>query len=120
LINGLWERTTVTYVALQLAYWMGFSKVILIGVDHNFVTKGEAHKAIASTGDDPNHFTGGYFGKGFKWNLPDLETSELAYRMADYAYHRADREIVDCTVGGKCPIFRKSTLEVELGVGAAE
>ena len=78
----LWEGATVTYVALQLAYHMGFEKVILIGVDHNFVTKGDANKTITSQGDDPNHFAPNYFGKGFKWQLPDLETSERAYRMA--------------------------------------
>ena len=113
-IAGVWEGATVTYVAMQLAYWMGFRKVILIGVDHSFVTKGEPHKAVVSEGDDPNHFCGEYFGKGFRWQLPDLATSELAYRMADFCFHAVGREIVDCTVGGKCPVFRKGDLAEEL------
>ena len=37
----LWEGATVTYVALQLAFYLGFETVILIGVDHNFVTQGK-------------------------------------------------------------------------------
>ncbi|HVM71719.1 MAG TPA: 6-hydroxymethylpterin diphosphokinase MptE-like protein [Anaerolineales bacterium] len=103
----LWEGATVTYVALQLAYHMGFEKVILIGVDHNFVTKGDANKTITSQGDDPNHFAPNYFGKGFKWQLPDLETSERAYRMAKSAYAAAGRAVLDATVAGKLTVFPK-------------
>jgi hypothetical protein len=103
----LWEGATVTYVALQLAYHMGFEKVILIGVDHNFVTKGDANKTITSQGDDPNHFAPNYFGKGFKWQLPDLETSERAYRMAKAAYEADGREVLDATIGGKLMVFPK-------------
>ncbi|MBM3138587.1 MAG: DUF115 domain-containing protein, partial [Chloroflexi bacterium] len=65
----LWEGATVTYVSLQLAYYFGFSKVILIGVDHSFATKGEPNTTITSQGDDPNHFHPKYFGKGFRWQL---------------------------------------------------
>jgi hypothetical protein len=103
----LWEGATVTYVALQLAYHMGFGKVILIGVDHNFVTKGDANKTITSQGDDPNHFAPNYFGKGFKWQLPDLETSERAYRLAKVAYEADGREVLDATIGGKLMVFPK-------------
>jgi hypothetical protein len=35
---------TVTFVALQIAYYMGFSEVILIGVDHNFADTGTPNK----------------------------------------------------------------------------
>jgi hypothetical protein len=86
---------------------MGFEQVILIGVDHNFVTKGDANKTVTSQGDDPNHFAPNYFGKGFKWQLPDLETSERAYRMARAAYEDDAREVLDATVGGKLTVFPK-------------
>ncbi len=104
----LFEGFTVTYVCLQLAYFMGFSKAILIGVDHNFVTQGPANAVVTSEGDDPNHFAANYFGKGFRWQLPDLEGSERAYRMAKTAYEQDGREIVDATVGGKLRIFPKA------------
>jgi 6-hydroxymethylpterin diphosphokinase MptE-like len=104
---ALWEGATVTYVALQLAYLMGFRQVILIGVDHSFATKGPAHQLVTSEGDDPNHFDPSYFGKGFRWQLPDLETSEIAYRMARRAFEADDREVLDATVGGKLQVFPK-------------
>ena len=103
----LWEGATVTYVALQLAFHMGFQQVILIGVDHHFTTQGTANMTIVSDGDDPNHFSPGYFGKGFRWQLPDLQTSEAAYTMARNAFVRSGREVLDATVGGRLTIFPK-------------
>lgn len=111
LTKRLWESATVTYVALQAAYYLGFSTVILIGVDHNFETKGKPNTTIVSQGDDPNHFSPHYFGKGFRWQLPDLETSELGYRMAKEAFESAGRQVLDATVGGKLTIFPKIDYE---------
>jgi hypothetical protein len=103
--NRVWEGATVTNLALQLAFHMGIEKSILIGVDHNFASKGDANKAIVSEGDDHNHFLPNYFGKGVKWQLPDLDTSEIGYTFAREAYHRAGREVLDATVGGKLTVF---------------
>lgn len=105
--RSLWEGATVTYVAVQIAYYMGFHQVILVGVDHSFATKGKPHSEIVSTGDDPNHFAPNYFGKGFRWQLPDLETSERAYRLAKRYFEQDGREILDATVGGKLEVFPK-------------
>jgi hypothetical protein len=103
----LWEGATVTYVALQLAFHLGFQQVILVGVDHQFATQGEANKTVVSDGDDPNHFSPGYFGRGFRWQLPDLATSEIAYTMAREAFANAGREVLDATVGGHLRVFPK-------------
>lgn len=103
----LWEGATVTYVALQTAFYLGFSEVILIGVDHSFATKGKPNTTIVSQGDDPNHFNPSYFGKGFRWQLPDLDTSEVGYAMARQAYEQDGRRVLDATVGGKLTIFPK-------------
>jgi hypothetical protein len=86
---------------------MGFKEIILVGVDHNFVTRGPANKAIISGGDDPNHFSPDYFGKGYKWQLPDLEGSERSYRLARTAFEQAGRKVLDATVDGKLMVFPK-------------
>jgi hypothetical protein len=109
--NGAWEGGTVTFVAMQLAYHLGFEQAVLIGVDHSFATQGPPNKAVTSTGDDPNHFDPSYFGKGYRWQLPDLETSEYAYRLARRQFEAAGREIVDATVAGKLTVFRKVRYE---------
>ena len=103
----IWEGATVTYTTLQLAYYMGFKLVVLIGVDHNFSSKGAPNTTVVSQGDDKDHFHPGYFGKGFKWQLPDLETSERSYRLAKKTYEEDGREVIDATVGGKLTVFRK-------------
>jgi hypothetical protein len=103
----VWEGATVTNVALQLAFYMGFAQVILIGVDHNFTNKGKANQTVVSEGDDPNHFSPSYFGKGFRWQLPDLDTSEIGYGLANKAYLKAGRQVLDATVNGKLMIFPK-------------
>jgi hypothetical protein len=117
---GFYEGATVTHFSMQLAYYFGFSEVILIGVDHSFVETGivaaetlpqdadDASPAmVVSHGDDPNHFTPGYFGKGIKWQLPDWQQMEEAYAQTRRAYESAGRIIVDATVGGKLTIFPK-------------
>lgn len=103
----IWEGATVTNVCLQLAYHMGFETAILIGVDHNFTSKGAANKTVVSDGDDPNHFDPRYFGKGFKWQLPDLDTSEIGYTIARANFEEDGRQILDATIGGKLQIFEK-------------
>jgi glycosyltransferase involved in cell wall biosynthesis/uncharacterized Rossmann fold enzyme len=109
---GLEEGATVTYVAMQLAYYMGFSEVVLIGVDHHFVTQGTPHKTVVSDGDDPNHFDSSYFGKGLKWQLPDLEGSEKSYRVAKRVFEESGRRIIDATVNGRCQVFPKQDYRV--------
>ncbi|PWH16903.1 MAG: hypothetical protein DDG59_08665 [Anaerolineae bacterium] len=111
----LWEGATVTYVALQLAFFMGFQQVILIGVDHNFSTQGKPNTTVVSQGEDRDHFHANYFGKGFRWQLPDLETSERAYRMAKEAFERAGRQVLDATIGGKLQVFPKVNFDQLFG-----
>lgn len=105
--SRIFEGSTVTYVALQLAYYMGFKEVVLVGVDHHFSTQGQPNVTIQSTGSDPNHFSADYFGQGFRWQLPDLQASERAYRLARSAFEADGRRIVDATLGGQLTVFPK-------------
>jgi len=99
---------TVTYVALQIAYLMGFSEVILIGLDHSFSDKGIPNKVeFRISEQDTNHFHPNYFPKGVKWQLPDLKRSELAYEIARRKFENNGRRIIDATVNGKCLVFEK-------------
>jgi hypothetical protein len=116
--RGVWEGSTVTYVAMQLAYHMGFSSVVLVGVDHSFGTKGPAHQTVESQGDDTDHFHPRYFGRGFRWQLPDLQGSEVAYRTALQAYEAGGRSLIDATVGGRLDIFPKLELATALKTDA--
>ncbi len=116
--EGVWEGATVTYVALQLAFHMGFDDVILIGVDHSFTSHGPANELVVSEEADPNHFDPSYFGPGVRWQLPDLTTSEIAYRLAQSAFERAGRRVTDATVGGSLEVFPKTDFERVIDEGS--
>jgi hypothetical protein len=103
--HGLWHGATVTYVAIQLAHFMGFHKVYLIGVDHHFECQGQPHERQTSQQADSNHFDPAYFGPGIDWHLPDLETSEAAYRIAKIQFRESARILANAGIGGHLEIF---------------
>ena len=109
----LYEGGTVTYIALQLAYFLGFHEVFLIGVDHNFVAQGSPNEKQWMSGPDPNHFHPDYFA-GKEWHLPDLEASEIVYRLAKYCFERSRRRILDATLDGHLEVFPKISYEAAL------
>lgn len=104
------EGHTVTFVSLQIAYYMGFQRVFLIGVDHSFKQKGASHEVQIYQGNDENHFHPDYF-KGQKWQLADVYGSEVSYHLANYFYLKSGRQIFDATVEGKLNVFPKVEYE---------
>lgn len=100
---------TVTYLALQLAYHMGFDDVALVGCDHYFHSQGAPNKTVMAGGSDPDHFDPNYFAN-VEWQLPDLFESEIAYRMADNVFKASGRRLVNATDGGKLEILPRMPL----------
>jgi hypothetical protein len=101
---------TVTYVALQLAFHMGFSRVGIVGCDHSFSSKGPPNSTIPSGAIDMDHFDPNYFAAGVPWQLPDLLASEWYFQAAKDIYERFGRIIFNCTDGGKLEIFERRPL----------
>ena len=101
---------TVTYVALQLAFHMGFARVAIVGCDHDYAQSGKPHETVSSGATDPSHFDPRYFAGGMQWQLPDLLQSELNYRTALEAFEAAGRLVVNATAGGKLEIFPRMPL----------
>ncbi len=109
------QGSTVTYVALQLAFHMGFQEVTLVGCDHDFAAKGTPHSRAVSGEEDPDHFDPRYFSGGQDWQLPDLFESEVSYMKARRAFEEADRKLYNSTVGGKLELFERIELSDFLG-----
>jgi len=101
---------TVTFVAMQLAFHMGFSDVALVGCDHYFVRQGQANETLLASNNDPDHFDSNYFSKGQKWQSPDIRGSELHYQIANEVFQGYGRRIVNCTEGGRLEIFKRQSL----------
>lgn len=112
LSQQMWcEGWTVTYCAMQVAYYLGFETVVLVGLDHYFGDSGAPNKAVVSAGADVNHFHPDYFGKGVIWQYPDIARSEQHYRVAKEVFEADGRRLCDATIGGHCQIFEKAEFE---------
>lgn len=103
---GVHEGWTVTYAALQVAFYLGFQEVVIIGMDHRYTYHGDPNETHVLHGEDPNHFASNYFGEQ-RWNNPDLDCSEESYQLARNVYEMEGRRIIDATLNGACTVFDK-------------
>lgn len=102
----MWEGHTVTYVLLQLAYYMGFTQAILLGLDHDYGDKAiRPNLELVATGPDLYHFDPTYFSNNVRWNAPDLQQSELAYRIAKLHWEGTGRRIINASAKTKLDVF---------------
>lgn len=93
----VYEGWTVTYVALQIAYWMGFETVLIAGLDHRYKEQGA----------ESDHFNPGYNTSEERYYPPRFDKVEAAYRMADEHYKAHNRRIVNISPGTACDIFEQ-------------
>lgn len=108
---SIWIGGTVTSVALQIAYHMGFEHVALVGCDHYFNAKGAANQTAVSIGKDDSHFDPNYFANGAVWQLPDIAESEYSYSLAKEAYSADNRNLFNATDGGFLEIYERKSLQ---------
>lgn len=108
-LSCLGAGSTVTHACLQLAYYLKVKEVYLVGVDHNFVSKGAPNSINKMTSHDVNHFDPNYF-KGQLWGLPDLAGSEGDYNSARKIFEDNNIKIFDCTINGKLEAFDKKNI----------
>jgi len=104
------EGHTVTHIALQIAYFLGYKTVLIVGCDHRFTFSGLPDKFNMMEGDDPNHFSKNYF-KGQVWNNPNLLMSEESFRAAKFFYEKDGRRIINLTPGTALHVFEKDNIE---------
>jgi len=115
---SVFQGYTVTFVALQLAFHMGFRDVALVGADHTFATKGPANQTVVSGARDDSHFDPNYFAGGVQWQLPDLFQSEVAYTMARDVYSAHGGAVVNASFGGCLEVFDRRELGSFIGRGS--
>ena len=111
-LRKIYVGGSVTYLSLQLAYFMGFSEVYMIGFDHNYEIPKDAiltnnNVSIMSTSDDPNHFHPDYFGKGKRWHDPKVDRMEKGFLKAKKYFEMDDRKIYNATFGGHLEVFQR-------------
>ena len=92
---------TVSYLNLQLAYYMGFSEVYVLGMDMDYQVPTEKSNVMVSNAPDDNHVHPLWFGPGKRWHDPRLDRMKIAFERAKQAFDRAGRGVYNATVGGK-------------------
>jgi hypothetical protein len=105
---------TVTCVNLQLAYYMGFSTVLLVGIDHAYPKSskdGRPGSKFIAQGKDEDHFaskSGEYFAEGKIYNRPELDAIE---RYFFPLAKRNIKRIVNLTPESAEQVFEKGKFE---------
>ncbi len=103
---------TVSYLNLQLAYYIGCAEIYLIGFDHNYKVKDKIeNNVIVSQRSDENHFHPNYFGPGYRWHDPMVWRMELAYTVARNFLQEKEVKIYNATVGGNLEVFERRNFE---------
>ena len=109
---------TVTVASLQLAAYLGFSPIYLIGCDTSYSVPATAEVGeenpdhLTSTrDDDPNHFDPRYFGAGRKWHEPHVERMIAHYEESKLACNDLGVDVFNATVGGKLEVFPRIDFE---------
>lgn len=100
---------TVTFTALQIAAYLNPESVNIVGVDHSFVVE-KGPLVQKYKGDDVNHFSKDYF-KNQYWGLPDLDGSEILYKISRDYFDSIKIPIIDFTINGKLKIFDKGDIQ---------
>lgn len=107
---------SVTNCSLQIAAFMGFKEIYLLGVDldyedHKSVKKENRRDWTSENDDDPNHFDPRYFGKGTKYHHPRLDETFKKWEEAKEFFEKNGVKIYNATVGGKLEIFERVNLK---------
>ncbi len=99
---------SVTIINIQMALYLGFKEIYLIGMDFNYEIPDSAivkNQDITSTEDDVNHFHPDYFGKGKSWHDPKLHNVLKSYEHLHEHGKKSGVSIYNATVGGKLEVF---------------
>lgn len=94
----VYEGTTVTYACIQLAAYMGFGEIYLLGVDFNYSN---------DLYDEKNHFQGYQSDKRVRLNTVSPKRMGAAYQCARNYAEENGIHIYNATRGGKLEVFER-------------
>lgn len=105
-VYGYFSSSTVM---LQLAYWMGFERVGLVGFDHRYTTPA-GMRAWHSAKMDVSHFVPDYYPPGTQWKAPDLFKLAAFFRLAKDVFEKDDRQVINLTKHSALDVFQPGEL----------
>ena len=99
------NSNTVAITAMQLAAYMGFKKIYLIGVDHNFSTYVNDKGEIVNDNTVKDYFTDEYNKDKAELYIPDIGKSTRDFIVAKKFCDERNIEVYNATRGGKLEVF---------------
>lgn len=105
--------SSVTYTAIELAFYLGCDPVYLIGVDFKFDVPAGPLPQVLAAGGERNHFLPHYRQPGERWNKPMIEFTRLAYEAAYAHAQRTGRRIYNATRGGALEVFPRDDFDAQ-------
>lgn len=108
-------HSTVVYVAMQLALYMGFDEIVLLGLDHNFkVMTDKNNKIVINDKVSKNHFSEQ---KESDQNIVfDANGANRDYEAFKLVANQKNIKIINATRGGFLELFQRKCLEEVIGI----
>lgn len=109
--RGIYNASTGMYTAVQLAAYMGFTEIYLIGVDHHFRVSQNNQGQIVVDNTVKDYFTEQYNADKENLYIPNTEKSTLTYvAMKRHCEQRGIR-VFNATRGGKLEVFQRVSFD---------
>ena len=102
IVKGTYAGNTVVYACIQIACYMGFKRIYLLGTDHNYSIQ---------QNDIANHFHKDYYKGMIKPDKYVGAKTELSFSAAKEYGDLHGVEIYNATRGGKLEVFPRKQLE---------
>ncbi len=101
------EGLTITYTCMQIAAYMGFSEIYLLGIDHNYPIEIDDDGNIIKNDDSVKAYFGDAMVSMSDINLPKVVEMTRAYISAEKHSRANGYRIYNATRGGKLEVFER-------------
>lgn len=101
--RGFSNGYTVTFISIQLAIYMGFTEIYLLGVDFNYSVYMDKNGKICHQKGVSDYFNG----KKYEMTMQSLEPTRYAYQVAREYCDAHGITICNATRGGKLEVFER-------------
>lgn len=105
--KGIYHSSTCVYTAAQIAAYMGFSEIYLIGIDHHFRVSMNNQGQIVVDHNAKDYFSDKYNADKDKLYIPNTEKSTLTYVAMKEHCEKLGVQVCNATRGGKLEVFQR-------------
>ena len=112
IVKEIGVGNTVAYTAMQIAVYMGFTEIYLLGVDHNFKVSQDMNGNVIVDNSVKDYFCDKYNEDKENLFIPKLDISTLSYISArKYIDEHQNVKIYNATRGGKLEVFERKDFD---------